>query len=188
MSSGGEGRSFNGGLLFKTFLAVVGIGGLVAACIWVTVQKPTLSTDADSSPTASSTPTVIGEDDTPPVYEDISPANQPTDEEVWAFETAYVTADPAEQLPLLEKVATPQYISDEYSAVSIDVDKLVVEVDRLTSSFSVQKDPDNTHCFITSNLNLNSFRNGELVLSYPIQHTTVWVNTLEGWKVASEVR
>ena len=188
MSSEGEGSSFNGGLLFKTFLAVVGIGGLVAICIWATVQKPTSATDVDASPTASSTPVVIGEDDTPPVYEDISEASQPTEEEVWAFETAYVTADPAEQLPLLEKVATPQYISEEYSSVSIDVDKLVVEIDRRTSSFSVQKDSENTHCFITSNLNLESSRDGEPVLTYSIQHTTVWVNTLDGWKVASEVR
>jgi len=183
-----EGRRFNGSLFLRTSLAVLVLGGLVALCIWVTVAKPFQNPDAKASPTASADPLVVGEDDTPPVYKDISGANQPTEEQVWAFETAYMTVDPAKQLPLLEKVATAQYISEEYSAVSIDVDGLVVQVNRNTSSFSIEKDSENTHCFITSNLNLNSTRNGEPVLAYSVQHTSLWVNTPEGWKVASEVR
>jgi hypothetical protein len=190
MSNNGGAERVNLGLLLKVSLAVLGIGALLALCIWVTVQKPSSPADVtvSTSTDPSAAPTIIGEDDTPPMYKEISEAEQPTDEQIWEFETAYVTADPAEQLPLLEKVATPQYISSEYSSESIETNGLVVEVDRLTSVFSIEKDRDKTHCFVTSHLNLNSFRNNEPVLSYQIKHTTLWVNTLEGWKVASEVR
>lgn len=187
MSSEQEDGHFNGARLLRICLIVVGIGGLVALCIWVTVQRPSQFPEAEASPTPSPT-SIIGEDDTLETIEGLSDSKQPTDAEIWAFETAYVTADPAKQLELLQKIATPQYISNEYSATSIDVDELEVKVDRPTSSFAVERDSQNTHCFITSFLNLNSFRRGEHVLSYSIQHTTIWVNTKDGWKVASEMR
>jgi len=188
VSSKEDGWQLNRARLLKRCLAVAFAGGLVALCIWVTVQKPSLSTGAETSSTPSPVPTVAGEEDALEKPKNISKLPQPTDDEIWAFETAYVTADPTEQRKLLEKVATPQYISNEYSTTSINVDGLEVKVDRTTSSFSIQRDSENTHCFITSTLNLNSFRNKELVLTYSIQHTTIWVNTRDGWRVATEVR
>ena len=167
---------------------VIGVVGLAAICVWVTINNSSPQKDVSSPPSATSSPSRPGHDETRDVNEDISDTDQPSADEIWEFETAYSTADPGEQLKLLKKVALPQYIDTEYSAVTVDVNELVVQVDRKTSSFSVQKDIENAYCYVTSKVNLNSFRNDEHVLAYSIEHTTMWVNTKSGWKVASEVR
>jgi hypothetical protein len=162
--------------------------GLAALCVLVTLLMASSNKDNSAPPPATPSPSSTGHDDTRAVNEEISDTDQPSADEIWDFETAYSTADPADQLALLEKVALPQYIDAEYTAVTIDVNNLVVRVDRKTSSFSIQKDIENAYCYVTSKVNLNSFRDDQHVLAYSIQHTTMWVNTKDGWKVASEVR
>lgn len=186
MGNTGEERRFDRALLFKICLMTVVLGGLLALFVWVSVQKPSQPSFIETSSTP--TRTVVEDDNVLEKVEGASEATRPKDDQIWDFETAYVTPDPVKQLELLEKIATPQYIANEYSANSIDVDKLVVRVDRRTSSFSIVKGSQNTYCLITSKLNLTSFRDEKLVLSYSIQHTTMWINTHDGWKVASEMR
>ncbi len=187
----GEGRF--GGFPLKICLVVIAVAALIGACVYVSIPKsspqaPVGSTET-SRPAASSTPSSTLKEDTPTKNSDQSSKAQPSKDEVWDFETAYNTTDPTLQLALLKKVATAQYIDREYSATSIDYNNLVVRVNRSLSTYSIVKDPQETYCEVITTASLESFRNGKHVASYNApQHTTLWINTSEGWKVAFEKR
>jgi hypothetical protein len=192
MSSEGGGKRFDGSFL-KICLWVLAIGALVALCVYVTILKSSSQAHVNSSPTTSATSTQSDQEKDPEESFSLNRGNsskaQPSKDEIWDFETAYNTTDPVEQLKLLKKIATAQYIDKEYSATTIDFHKLVVKIDRTTSTFSVQTDLQNSYCEVTTNASLKSFRNGKFVASYPApKHVTVWINTKDGWKVASEKR
>ena len=188
MSSEGGGNRF-GGFPLKLCLMVLGISALVALCVYVSIQKSLPGMSTSSSPVASPTKSSQYQEDVPSKDEDLSSQAKPSVNEIWDFESAYNTVDPTEQLKLLQKVATTAYIDSEYSATSIDVNKLIIRVNRKMGSFSVEKGPQNAYCVVTTIASLESSRDGKLVASYSApSHTTVWINTKAGWRVASEVR
>lgn len=189
MTDGEGGENRFGGSLLKICIVVVILLALVALCIYVSIPKSSPQTGTHPSPTSTSSTNSAHQEDSTTKDTTTSAQTQPSSKDILDFESAFNTTDPTERLELLKKVATAQYIEKEYSATSIDVSKLVVQVNRTTSTFSVEKDPQGAFCEVTTHVSLESFRNGKQVASYSApQHTTVWVNTKTGWKVASEER
>ena len=193
--SGERGGSRFGGFSLKICLGIVLAAMLVGACIYVSIPKSSaqvpVGSTATAAPTASprSTPGTSLKEDTPTHNSQVSSEVQPSQDEIWDFETAYNTTDPKLQLSLLQKVATQQYIEKEYAPTTIDYKGLVVKVNRSSSTYAVVKDSQGAYCEVTTTAALESYRNGKRVASYTAPpHTTLWLNTQQGWKVASEKR
>ncbi len=151
--------------------------------------SPTVAT-----PSASAAPTSATEMDEhilelseneDPIDPDLSGEPRPSDELIWQFEQAFYTPDPLEKESLLALVATPQYIEAYRDDEPDRTDGATVEV--VPNEVIVTVSKDLLTCVVETTANLRLSRNGEVYLEYLAPtHSTFWINTPEGWRVAQE--
>lgn len=113
----------------------------------------------------------------------------PSEEQIWAYEQAYFTVDPARREELIRPLATEQYLADDLSREptrfeGIEVNVVIEEsrlVDRSVSS-------NQFTCTVVTSVFLETVRDGETVNRFQgPQHMSAWVNTVDGWRVVTNL-
>lgn len=142
-----------------------------------------VSTPASTNPVATAAPEGVIEEDTLAIS-DNSQIPSPTVDQIWVFETAYNTPNALLRSELLTSVATAQYIEANRDE-SVSVFSISVEVNRDESVIEeVAVNELGIACVVVTNTVINVSEGGATQKVALPKHTSYWINTPEGWKVA----
>lgn len=127
------------------------------------------------------------DEDKPDPVASHGPDKAPSTALVIRFEQAYNTPDPTKRRALLAPLATPQYLADFSVSDKDKTDGLTVTVNPDDSTVTKSCDTDSVSCYVVTQVALTSTRAGKKVNSFLVPlHATEWLNTPDGWRVASE--
>ena len=184
-----------GGILKRILLAVP-IIALIAVIIVGVAQvrgnstpEPTMTKSNAVQPTLGPViqATTVGSGEDTAQFPAHSSAKAPSTALVLQFELAYNTPDPNTRTSLLTKVATPQYVAANRVVGSNETKGLTVSIDPRVSIVRSSCDATIISCYVISRVDITSMRGGKKVNAFQAPlHATDWINTIKGWRVASE--
>lgn len=191
--SSGRGFHINPPRLDVVVLIVVTVV-LIVFAVWVSFPKDKNTHSATSQstdrPTISApvqtTPPDDQQEDYGGLNRDISKLEQPKEAQAWLFLLAVNTPEDNERLALMKKVATQQFIVNDYVKNMNNVHGLVATINRNVSTFTFECDSLSGSCVMTANYSVVMTRDGKTVNTIgPLQSKSLWINFKDGWRVAS---
>ncbi len=150
------------------------------------------SAPSNPDPTTTTKPSEVMDDveeeDLPEVYNPVvSDIPQPTNEQILAYEQAYFTPDPVQRETLMKPLATDQYLTEELSREPAKYEGIEVRVVPVETEIqSVTVGDTRFTAYVVTQVFLETVRDGKVVNQFSgPRHSSVWVNTEDGWRVAT---